>query len=115
MKGKVKTGAVVALGLTLLPLIALAQIGQVPGPIITSPTDIANLVQRILNWFAGIVMTFSLVILLYAAVLYLTAGAAPSQLDKAKNALTYAIIGIVVAIIAFSIQPFIQNVLRGGF
>ena len=112
--GAVKT-SLVALGLTLLPLIALAQVGQVPGPIITSPTEIAQLIQRILNYLGGIVMTISLIMLLYAAVLYLTAGASETALGKAKNVLIYAVVGIVVAILAFSVQPFIQNVLRGAF
>jgi hypothetical protein len=110
----------IAFGFTLLPFLALAyftpaQTGQVPGPIITSPTDISNLVQRILNWVGGIVMTIALIMLLWAAILYLTAGGAEDRVKRAKNYLIYAIIGIVVAILAFSVQPLLETVLRRNF
>lgn len=101
-----------ALGLTLLPFLALA---QVPGPIITNPTQISDLIQRILNWVGGIVLVIALIMLLYAAILYLTAGTSEAIHTKAKSALIYAIVGIVIAVLAFSIQPFIETVLRRQF
>jgi len=110
-----KVGMGVALGLTLLPFLALAQVGEVPGPIITSPTEISDLVQRILNWVGGIVMTISLIVLLWAAILFLTAGASETAHSKAKNVLIYAIVGIAVAILAFSIQPFLTTILSRNF
>jgi len=36
-------------------------------------------------------------------------------MSKAKGVLIYAIVGIVIAILAFSIRPFIENLLRGRF
>ena len=110
-----KVGMGVALGLTLLPFLALAQAGEVPGPIITSPTEISDLVQRILNWVGGIVMTISLIVLLWAAILFLTAGASETAHSKAKNVLIYAIVGIAVAILAFSVQPFLTTILGRNF
>jgi len=105
----------IALGLTLLPFLALAQAGQVPGPLITSPTQISDIVQRALNWIAGIVMTISLVMLLWAAILFLTAGASETAHSKAKNVLIYAIVGIAVAILAFSVQPLLTTILGRNF
>ena len=75
----------------LLPVLALAQIGQVPGPIITRPSQISDLVQEILSWIGGIVFTISFIMLLWAAILYLTAGASETAHTKAKNVLIYAI------------------------
>ena len=110
-----KVGIGIGLGLALLPFLALAQVGQVPGPLITSPTDISALITRILNWIAGIIITIALIMLLFAAFMYLTAGGSEDRVGKAKNYLLYAIIGIVVALIAFSVQPFITTILRRGF
>jgi len=110
-----KAGIGIALGLTLLPFLALAQVGQVPGPIITSPTQISDLVQKILNWVGGIVMTISLIMLLWAAILFLTAGQSETAHSKAKNVLIYAIVGIAVAILAFSVQPFLTTILGRQF
>ena len=111
---KVSIGIGVA-GLTLFPFLALAQIGGVPGPILTSPTGIAVILQKVLNFIAAIVLIIALIMLLYAAILYLTAGASETVHTKAKGVLMYAIVGIVIAILAYSVIPFIQTVLQGNF
>ncbi|MCX6813636.1 MAG: hypothetical protein NT078_00165, partial [Candidatus Azambacteria bacterium] len=56
-----RIGIGIGLGLTLLPFFALAQIGQVPGPLITSPTDIAALLQKVLYFVGAIVLTIALI------------------------------------------------------
>ena len=104
----------IAFGLALLPFLALAQAG-VPGPIITSPVQIAELLQKVLNFVGAIVLTIALIMLLYAAILYLTAGSSETIHTKAKSVLIYAIVGIVVAVLAFSVIPFVQTVLQGQF
>ncbi len=111
-----KTGVGIGLGLTLLPFLALAQVGQVPTQgIITSPTQISDLIQRILGWVARIVLVIALIMLLWAAILYLTAGGSEERVGRAKNYLIYAIVGIAVAVLAFSVQPFIETVFRRAF
>ncbi len=107
-----KVGIGIGLGLTLLPFLALA---QVPGPIITTPTQIAELIQRILNWVAGIIMVIAVIMLLFSAILYLTAGGSEERVGKAKSYLLYAIVGIVIALLTFSVQPFITTVLQRNF
>lgn len=101
---------IVLVGLTLFPLLALA---QVPGPIITSPTQITQLLQNVLNFVGFIVLIIALIMLLWSAILYMTAGGSEERVGKAKNYLIYAIVGIVVAVLAYSVQPFIQNFLGG--
>ncbi len=110
-----KVGLGMALGLTLLPFLALAQIGGVPGPILTSPVQIAQLIQKVLNFIGSIVLVIALIMLLWAAILYLTAGGSEERVGRAKSYLIYAIIGIVVAVLAFSVIPFVQTVLQGQF
>lgn len=110
-----KVGVGVGLGLALLPFLALAQSGGVPGPIIVSPTDISVLIQKILDWVAGIIMVIALIMLLFSAILYLTAGGSEDRVGKAKSYLLYAIIGIVIAVLAFSVRPFLVNFLSRAF
>lgn len=104
----------IALGLTLLPFLALADVGTVPGPIITSPTQIVRLLNNVLTFLATSVMIIALIMLLYAAILYLTAGSSETIHTKAKSVLIYAIVGIVIGILAFSVRPFIQNFFMTG-
>ncbi len=105
----------ITLGLTLLPFLALAQPIVQPTPIISKPGDISVLIQNIMNWVAGFVMVIAMIMLLWAAILFLTAGASETAHSKAKNVLIYAIVGIVVALLTFSVVPFIANVLLGKF
>ena len=106
-----KASVGIALGLALLPFLALAYIE----PTIDEPGDITRIFESIADWFAGIVMTVSLIMLLWAAILFLTAGASETAHGKAKNVLIYAIVGIAVAILTYSVAPFLITVLRGDF
>jgi len=102
----------VGIGLVFLPLLALAQVGTVPGPIITSPLQIVRLVNNVLDFIGAVVLVIALIMLLWAAILYLTAGASETVHTKAKSVLIYAIVGIVIAVLAYSVQPFIENFLQ---
>lgn len=109
-----KAGAGIVLGLAFLPLLALAATEPVPGPIITSPTQIVRLLNNVLTFLATSVMIIAMIMLLYAAILYLTAGSSETTHTRAKSVLIYAIVGIVIGILAFSIRPFIQNFFMTG-
>ena len=100
----------IALGLSLLPLLAMAQT-----PLITSPAGITNIITAIFNWLAGIVFTISLIMFFYAAILYMTAGASETALTKSKTVLIYAIVGLAVAILTFSFRPFLETFFRAAF
>ena len=111
---KISIGAGVEL-VALLPVLALAQGVVQPVTVIQRPGQISELLRGILNWVGGIVFTISLIMLLWSAILYLTAGASATVLTKAKNVLVYAIVGIIVAILSFSAKPFIESVLYRRF
>lgn len=108
---KVAVGAGLGISL-LLPLLAMA---QVPGPIITSPADVSRIVKAVFNWLSGIILTVSLIMFFYAAILYMTAGASETVLAKSKTVLIYAVIGLAVAILTFSFKPFLETFFRGAF
>lgn len=115
-----KIGIGVGLGLFLLPLFVMAAQQQygpsaVPGPIIISPSDISKIISAILTWISAIVFTVSLIMLLYAAILFLTAGASEAIHTKAKSVLIYAIVGVAVAILAYSIKPFLVTLFGANF
>lgn len=112
-----KVGIGITMGVILLPFLALAQIGAqapVTGPIITTTGQINDIIGGILNWVLRIVFTVSLIMLLWSAILFLTGGASENNLAKAKTVLIYAIVGIAVAILAYSVQPFLISIFRGN-
>ncbi|MBI4919873.1 hypothetical protein HY838_01105 [Candidatus Azambacteria bacterium] len=108
-----KAVAGITFGFALLPFLALAQVPGVPGPIITSPQSIFTILNNVLNFLAAAVFVIAIIMLLYAAILFLTAGASETVHAKAKSVLMYAIVGIVVALLTYSVIPFIQNFFLG--
>lgn len=112
-----KIGIGVGLGISLLPLLVMAQVSVDPkqNALITSPTQIGNIISRTFAWISGIVFTISLIMLLYAAILFLTAGTSEAIHTKAKSTLIFAIVGVAVAILAYSVEPFLVNFFRANF
>ena len=106
-----KAGIGMAWGVALFPLAALAVVDE--RVIITSPTQISTILTNVLNIVSGVVFTVALIMLLWAAILYLTAGGSEDRVSRAKNYLIYAIVGIAVAVLAFSAEPFLRNFFKG--
>ncbi len=71
-----------------------------------------SLIEWITNIAFLIIAALSVLMIIFAAFLYITAGANPEGTKKAKNFLLYAVIGIVVAILARLIPNIIINFLR---
>ncbi len=117
-KDSIKKYAVgAALGLSLLlPLLAMtagaAVLPQNPPPIIESPQAIINLIAGITRWLSVLVLVVALLMFFYAAILYITAGASETALAKSKTVLIYAVVGTVVALLAFSFIPLIKGFLN---
>jgi hypothetical protein len=64
---------------------------------ISDATPIATILQNVLNFLLSIVGVLAIISLVVAGVLYLTAAGNTKQVDVAKKAVQFSIIGIVVA------------------
>jgi len=96
----------------LLPSLALA--GGHPENIIDSPEKIVGVLGTVAAWLFTILMALAVVMVVYAAFLYLTAAGNPERITSAKKTLIYAIVAIVVALVAGGIPVLILNLLGGG-
>ena len=72
--------------------------------------DVPNIINKIARWLYAIVLALSTVFGLYAAFLYLTGN--PKNVEKAKKQLVYAVVGVAIAIVAFSIEAIIRGIIR---
>ncbi len=83
-------------------------IGQTGG--ISTASDLVTLILGLVNWVAWLVALVAVLFGLYSGVLFITAGGDEAKVEKAKNILLYAIVGIVVAILAFSIVSISRSI-----
>ena len=106
----------------MTPLVALAAEDPdeiLPGVIpptslkspINSPTEVVTTLNTISGWLFTIFFALAIVFLIYAAFVYLTAGGNETRVGSAKNILIYAIVAIVVALVAGGIPLFVAGLL----
>jgi len=96
-----------------LPLIALAQ-PSLPEIPIHSTADVVNIFNKILKFAYEIIGILLVIVILYSAALFLTAGDSEERRRKAAGYLKWGIVGIVVAILAGSIITLITSILSGS-
>lgn len=78
----------------------------------TLPAQIGRIVQLFVS-FAGVLM---LVMVVYAGLLWMTAGGNTDKVESAKKLMKNAIIGLVIVLLAFVIVTFINGlIINAGF
>src|SRR3989338_7654791 len=58
--------------------------------------SIYNIISRTMNWLLAILGFIGIIGFVIAGILYLTAAGDEGQIEKAKNAMMYSIIGIII-------------------
>lgn len=99
--------------LSLIVFIGGASLALAQPEIITKATDVTSLAEKIKTYLYAIFLTLAVIFLLLAAFYYLTAGGDEDKLKKAKDYLKYAIIGIIIALLAGGMVKLIETFLRG--
>jgi len=79
---------------------------------VTSTTTLVSTILGLINWVAWFVALVAVVFGLYAGLLFISAGGDDSKISKAKSILIYAVIGIAVAILAFSIVAISRSIVN---
>jgi len=80
---------------------------KIPKPSLTSGST-ATVLQIVFGLAAGI----AIIIIMLAALKYITSQGEPAEVAKAKNAIIYAVIGLAVCIFAFSIVAFVVRAVQ---
>lgn len=84
----------------------IAQINYSPLPTVTA-TD--NTLQTILSVIFGLAGAVALIFIAIGGFRYIVSKGDPSGTAQAKNTILYAIIGLIVVIVSFSIITFVIN------
>ncbi|HVM76808.1 MAG TPA: pilin [Candidatus Paceibacterota bacterium] len=87
-----------------------------PNPV-NDQSQLQTVLCNIIAWFFWIVIIVSVLMILYAAFTYATAGSNTEKTSQARRTITFAAIGIAVALLAYGfpsiVSDFFQNT-NGG-
>jgi hypothetical protein len=82
---------------------------SVPNPLnVTSFTDLAG---DIITWIVNIGVSVAVIMIVYSALLFMTAAGSEEKVSKAKKALTWSLIGLAVLISSRALIELIKNIL----
>jgi hypothetical protein len=117
MKNKIKKAAV-SMSVTALTLPALA-LAQFAPPTGTGLQDggsggIMGIMKNFLNWILAIVGILGVLGFAIAGILYLTAAGDETRIATAKKAMTWSIVGVVVALLGVVVLKAVSTMLGGS-
>lgn len=82
--------------------------GSADNPVCQNQNESAdNLIKTIINILLYIVGALAVIMLIWGGIRYVTSGGNSASLTAAKNTIMYALIGLVVAILAFAIVQWV--------
>ncbi len=88
---------------------------EIPNPLGSGVSTIPQLIDKIATWLLGIGLTIAVIIVIWAAFLFMTSGGNQQKVTTARQTLWYAIIGLTVLLLAKGVTSIIQNFLSGNF
>lgn len=113
-----KLAAVTLILIAGFPLMALALNTSNPPPpppqLFSDTGDVFNFIENIISFLFWIIMMFAVIFILWAAFNYLTAQGNPEKVQSAQKMLLYAVIAIVIALIARSVPAIIGSFVQSA-
>lgn len=111
LKGLISAATLFALA---APVLVLAQFDQTAGGETALPGGtIAGIVANIMKWLLMLVGIIGVIGFAISGILYLTAAGDEDKMKTAKNALTWSIIGVIVALLGLVILRAANSLLGG--
>lgn len=104
--------AVLLLGVILLPVAsanAVISATNVNGNFASS--DFMTVVQNIANFIIAFITILGIIFIVWGAIQYVTAGGDEGAVEKAKSTITYALIGLFIAAMAYALETLVLTTL----
>ena len=77
----------------------------------TAKGTLGENLTAIINYFLGLLGLIAVAFLIYAGVLMVTAGGNDEQITKARKIIMYAVVGIVIILLSYTIITFVSSAL----
>lgn len=99
----------------LLPYLVRAQFALPDqGDTGLADTSVTDILTGLMKWLLMIVAIIAVIAFVIAGILYLTAAGDSEQIEKAKKAMIWSIVGVVVALLGVIVMNAVQSWLGGG-
>ena len=72
------------------------------------------IIASIIQTMFFIIGVLAVIVIIYSGFLFIVASGNPQTIQKAKTSIVYAVVGLVVAIMAYAIVGFVVNTFQGG-
>lgn len=87
---------------------------EIDNPLKGGANDFAGLVEIIAQWIFNLAIPIAVAMIVYAGILFLISAGDTSKVTKAKQVLTYAVIGLAIILIGNGFVTLIQSILKLG-
>lgn len=77
---------------------------------VSTETKFINIISNTASALFNILMALAVILLIVSALFYLTAAGNETQLTRAKNTLIYAIVAVVIALIAVALPNLVREI-----
>lgn len=88
---------------------SLGDLEQIDVPSNSKYKDIFELVANLLGYFLLFCGILAFIALIYGGFQYIMSGGDPSVAERGKKSVVYAVIGIIVIIISYSVLNFVKS------
>jgi len=79
-----------------------------------SENEPGEVVVNVMNWLMAILGILAILMIVVAGMLYLTAAGDEKKTETAKNIIMYVVIGVAVALTAYTIVYTVEQLVNGG-
>lgn len=80
-------------------------------PTAVTQQELGTSITTVINYFLGLLGLIAVAFLIYAGILMVTAGGNEEQVSKARKIIMYAVIGIVIILLSYTIVSFVSTAL----
>jgi len=80
-------------------------------PNVAAQGTLGSNITTLINYFLGILGLVAVAFLIYAGILMVTAGGKEEEVTKARKIIMYAVIGIVIILLSYTIVTFVSSAL----
>lgn len=93
---------------------AMASVWVAPQNNSGAPDNLETITQNVTNWILGFIGLIAVLFIIWGGVQYLTAGGNQNQMEDAKTTIKNAVMGLVIAGIAYAIVTAVIGPILGG-